>query len=259
VSSAAITQFLQYLILAGSGVTVFRLSTTGLFRHYRVFFWFFLFRIPNSIWPLFLSVDSSSYFILWITTTPIAATFYILVTMEVYRLILEKHRGVYTLGRWAMQISTLVAVITSILILLPHFTPSIPQRSRLLGYGVAMYRGVDASVLIFLLLMLLFLTRYPVTLSRNVAVHYVLFSIYFASSTITSLLRGIWGIVINTQVNLILLGSSALCTLAWAIFLTPKGEEVRARASVPFCKEYEKRVLRQLDTLNSTLIKISRN
>jgi hypothetical protein len=258
VSSAAITQFLQYLILAGSGVTVFRLWTTGLFRHYRVFFWFFLFRIPNSIWPLFLSVNSSAYFVLWIVTTPIVLIFYVFVTMEVYRLILEKHRGLYTLGRWAMQVSTAVAVVVSILMLLPHFTPTIPQRSRFLGYGSAMFRGVDTSVLIFLLLMLLFLARYPVTLSRNVAIHYFLFSIYFASSTIANLLRAIWGIILNSQVNMILLGSSALCTLAWAMFLTLEGEEVPARAPLP-SKEHEKRVLRQLDALNSTLIKISRN
>ena len=157
-----------------------------------------------------------------------------------------------------MQISTVVAVIVSILMLLPHFTPSIPQKSRFLGYGVAMYRGVDASVLIFLLLMLLFLVRYPVPLSRNVGIHFFLYSIYFAGSTMTSLLRGIWGIVINTQVNLILAASSAVCMLAWSVLLTRQGEEIRAKAPV-LDPQYEERVLRQLDALNSTLMKISRN
>jgi hypothetical protein len=59
-----------------------------------------------------------------------------------------------------------------------------------------------------------------------------------------------------TTVDTALMGVSALCILAWLIFLTPKGEDVRV--NIPhFAPENERRVLYHLDALNSTLLRVS--
>jgi hypothetical protein len=97
--------------------------------------------------------------------------FHILVVFELYRLVLEDHKGIYTLGRWAMYAAFAIAIPISILSLIPHFTIHTPDNTRYMGYEFATARGIDFSLALFLVLILLFLIRYPMKLSRNVVVH----------------------------------------------------------------------------------------
>ena len=60
-TSAALVSFLRVVLLLGSILMVLKLQRTGLYHHYPIFFAFFIFRIPNSIWPLFLEVTSPLY------------------------------------------------------------------------------------------------------------------------------------------------------------------------------------------------------
>lgn len=114
------------------------------------------------------------------------------------------------------------------------------------------------SLAIFIFLILLFLSRYPVPLSRNVLVHTALYSIYFLSGTLGMLLASVFGLRIYGQVDMFLTGMSSICALAWFFLLTAKGEETQAH--LPFYgAEYERRALDQLEALNATLLKVSRN
>jgi len=257
-SSAAALEFFQALGLAGSILTAFTLLRSGLYRQYRALFWYMAFRIPNSLWPLWFGINSNVYFVLWFITTPIVLVFCILIVLELCRLILDKHKGLYSLGRMVMYGSTVVAVTVSILTLLPKFTPAIPQKSRYLGYGMALSRGVDSSVLIFLLLVLIFLSRYPMRLSRNVLAHTGLCIIFFLCSMTATLLRTVFGIAVAGEINLFLVAASAACTLAWGLLLTPHGEEVRTNLP-SFGPEHEERVLEKLAALNRNLLKVSKN
>jgi hypothetical protein len=255
---ATLAHLIQVVSFFGSVLVAFRLYTSGLYRQYPVFFAYFLFRIPDSIWPLLLSSRSNTYFYLWIATEPFTWIFQVLVVLELYRLILSKHRGLYTLGRWAMYVGVGVSVVLSILSLIPKFTPSIPQRSRVMGYYLGAERGVTLGLAIFLVVMIFFLSRYPVPMSRNLMVHAGVFSIFFFSNYLAWLLRSVFGITVNVQVSLSVSAISAVCTFAWFFLLTAKGEEVPA--SLPsFGAEYEQRALEQLNALNATLLKISRN
>ncbi len=48
-----------------------------------------------------------------------------------------------------------------------------------------------------------------------------------------------------------------LMVFAWLIFLTPAGERTRKMAGI--APGHEEHILRQLDALNATLLKIARN
>jgi hypothetical protein len=140
--------------------------------------------------------------------------------------------------------------------LLPRITPAMPQRSRIIGYIYATERGIDFSLAIFILLILFLLSRYPVPLSRNAAVHAVVYSIYFLSSTLGLLLHSIFGLQLKNEVNMFLMGTTSACVLAWLFLLNAKGEKVRV--STPhFGRGDEERILLQLDSLNDTLLKAS--
>jgi hypothetical protein len=149
-----------------------------------------------------------------------------------------------------------VAVTLSLLTLLPRISPATPQLSRIMGFILATERGVDFSLAIFILLILLFLSRYPVPLSRNVAVHSVVFSVFFLSNTLGILLRSVFGLHVNDRINLFLMGVSSACVVAWLVLLNAKGEKVRL-STLHFGRGDEARMLLQLDSLNRTLLRAS--
>ena len=139
----------------------------------------------------------------------------------------------------------------------PKLKPSLPQRSRIMGYLVMTERGVDTALALFIFLILLFLSRYPVRLNRNTRVHAVVYAVFFLSSTVALLLRTLLGMRVAASVNTALIIFSACSVLAWLIFLTPAGEKIQDKQS-RMEPEQEKRLLGQLDVLNATLLRVSR-
>ena len=131
-----------------------------------------------------------------------------------------------------------------------------PQRTRIMGYVYATERGVDFSLAIFILLILFFLTRYPVPLSRNVVVHAVVFSLFFLSNTFGLLLHSVFGLHLKNEIDMLFMGTSSACMVAWLVLLNAKGEEVRLR-TLQFGRGDEQRILLQLDSLNDILLRAS--
>jgi hypothetical protein len=254
--SHALVLFFEWVSLLGAGLTALKLFRSGLYRPYRFFFLYLVSLVPYDICLLVLDVKSGLYQKFWTVTAPLFWLLYILVVFELCGLILEKHKGLYTLGRWAMYLGLAVAVTLSVLSLLPRITPATPQRSRIMGYILATERGVDFSLAIFILLILFFLSRYPVPISRNVAVHSVVFSLFFLSNTLGLLLRSVFGLHVSAEINLFLMGVSSACVVAWLVLLSAKGEKVRV-STRHFGPRDEERILLQLDSLNDTLLKAS--
>src|SRR5690242_18301277 len=118
-TSAAFSSFVQVLLLLASALIVFRLYTSGLYKQHPYFFAYFLFRILNGLSTLVLDLRSDAYQYWFVTTLPIVLAFYILLVMELYRLVLAKYRGLQTAGRWAMYVSLIGSVAISILTLIP--------------------------------------------------------------------------------------------------------------------------------------------
>ena len=205
-TSAVLVSGLRAFLLLGSVLMVLKLHRTGLYRLYPIFFAFFIFRIPNSIWPLFLAVTSDLYQQFWVVSTSIALVFYVLMVVELYRLVLEKYKGLYSLGRWALYLSLAISVCISAVSLLPQIKPSLPQRSKIMFYVLATERGIDTALAIFIVLILCFLSFFPVKLSRNVRMHALVFSIFFLSNISVLLLKSLFGIELE----------SAMCRItAW--------------------------------------------
>ena len=247
---------LQAVLLLGSMLMALMLYRTGLYRRYPIFFAFFIFRILNSIWPMFLEVSSDLYQKVWVLSTPIALGFYVLMVVELYKLVLEKYKGLYTLGRWAMYVSLAVSVTISVISLLPRIHPSAAQRSRIMSYVLATERGIDTALAIFIVLILCFLSLFPVKLSRNVRVHALVFSIFFLSNTFVLLMRSLFGKHLADEVNTVLLGVTAASVVAWLTLLRAAGEDTQS-APAQYGQEDESRLLMHLDSLNAALLRAS--
>ena len=254
-SGGTLVFYLQVLSLCGSLLVAAKLYRTGLYRRYRIFFCYFIFRVVNGIWPLCLNVHSETYLHLWVISEPLTWMFYVGVVLELYKLVLERHRGLYTLGRWALYFGMALSVGLSVLSLFLRIKPA--QRSRILPYIVPADRGVTLCLAIFLLLMLFLLSRYPVPLSRNVILHASLYTVFFLSNTLGIILFSVFGIGLYNSISTGLMVVSCACVYSWLFFLSPKGEEVRMNI-LHFGPEHEERLLYQLDSLNTTLLRASR-
>jgi hypothetical protein len=253
-TTAVLVPVLQAVLLLGSILVVLKLYRTGLHRRYPVFFAFFIFRIPNSIWPIVLPIRSYTYFYLWVCTGPILLIFYILMVVELYKSVLERYRGLYSLGRWAMYASVAVSVILSALSLWPMAKPAVAQRSKILSYSLAAERGVDTALAIFIILMLCFLSFFPLKLARNVRVHTLVFSVFFLSNTFVLLMHSNFGKRFGDSVNTALVCVTVATLVAWLTLLRTTGEDSR-QAPAPLGPEYESRLLARLDTINIALLK----
>lgn len=259
-----LSAILQFASLGGAAVLVLRMSLSGLWRKYQLFFAYFVFRIFNTLWPLILPSlaahlhvkASHLYEDLWIITEPISWIFHILVVVELCRLVLAGHKGIYSLLRWAMYGSVALAICISMLALLPKLRPTDHMDTKLLGIWFATARGIDFALAIFLLLILFFLSRYPVRLNRNILLHSALFTIFFFGGAFAVFLRTFFGSSGTRTTNLILEFISVACIFTWVFFLNRRGEEVQAsfRQIDP---RHEQTALRQLESLNASLLKVS--
>ena len=68
----------------------------------------------------------------------------------------------------------------------------------------------------------------------------------------------LFGYRTTTPIDLALTAIFAACVISWMLLLSPKGEEIRVTL-VRFSPEQEERILRHLESLNKTMLKVSRN
>ncbi len=252
--SADLSIILQILCLAGAALLVLRLAVTGLWRKYPFFFGYFIFRILNTLWPLWVPNRTPGYEKWWIRTEPISWIFHVLVVVELCRLVLQRHKGIYSLLRWAMYGAVALAITISILTVIPKFRPAAQWDTKRLVIWFAAARGVDFALGIFLLLILFFLSRYPVQLNRNILLHAALYTVFFFGGAFVVFFRTFFGSSVSQTTNLILQFVSAACIFGWVFLLTRKGELVQSsfRHIDP---RHEQLALRQLESLNATLLK----
>jgi hypothetical protein len=249
---------LQFASIVGLLLAAFRLYTARISRRYRYFFIFLLFSAVQITVLMLAGVRSGLYMKIWIVTEPLLWILYVAVVLELYRLVLEQYRGIYTLGRWALYFSITTSVFLSALTLLPRLDSPAFLANRLLSYYFVIERGLVCSLVLFLVLILVLLRGFPVRLSRNIIIHCFLYSLLFLSNTLALLLRGLFGWQISQPVNLLLMSITAICVLMWAILLNAKGE-ARLVSVSGINPLHEERILTKLNSLNSTVLKVSRN
>jgi hypothetical protein len=256
-SGVVFVAYLPATSILGAGLTAIKLLKTGLYRRYPAFFAYLLVFILSFAAPFFVKTKSDAYLFFWRAIQPVAWFLSVAMVFELYRLVLARHKGLYTLGRWAMYAGIAVSVTVSALTLLPHITPQTPQRSKGVAYYTVIERGVDCSLAIFLLFMMFLLVWYAVPLCRNVVVHAVIYTVFFLSLTMGTLLYSVFGMKNIDALNTGLTAMSTACTLAWFFLLSRSGEEVRVK--LPWIgPEQEERILSQLDSMNAALLRTAR-
>jgi hypothetical protein len=244
--------------LIGSVLVASRLYWLNLYRTYRFFFLNMVLTAARSLALLPFGPRTHSYYQIWVSTEPILWLSYILVVYELYSLVLKKYQGIYSLGRWFLFAAVAISSIVAMLSVMSVTSNALSTRQPLL-YPYALFeRWAFTSLAIFLFLLLLLVTWFSVPLSRNLLTHTTLYTAYFFVNNVTLLYwhaRGKDAYSYATDAKLL---TAVACFACWAYLLSRSGEERTASLRLGRSQLEERRLLGQLQTLNSTLLRTAR-
>jgi hypothetical protein len=239
------------------GVLAARFFQLKLASTYRFFVAYLLFNTIRGLLSWSFSLESVAYRNIWRVTQPIIWLLYILVVLELCSLVFKEYRGIQALGRWAVYGSLAISVCLSTITLVPSWL-----RSRDPAFSFQRYlmveRGIDFGMVLLLLLILGFLILFPIQLSRNVIVHSVLYSVFFMSGSMATLLVNVTGSGISIAVSSWLMGISMACLIAWMTLISRRGEVTMMAIRKPLVTASEDRLIEQLANINATLLRASK-
>jgi len=229
----------------------FRMARYGLYRSYPSFLGFLLAELLQAV-VLTFARSEKSYKYGWLATEGVIVCFYALIVLECYAIALRDLPGIANLSRRYIKAGLGVAIVISVLLLGLERTPN-----SIIPTFVVFERDVVTSLVIFVLLILGFLTYYPVPLSRNAIVYSVGYSIYFLCKATALLLvnRTHQG---SQLVSTILIIVSTLCLVFWLFALNRSGEAKTVVVGHRWKPGDEERLLSQLQGINDHLIRSAR-
>jgi hypothetical protein len=102
-----------------------------------------------------------------------------------------------------------------------------------------------------------FLLWTPISIRRNIVVHASLYSVYFLISATVIFLRNIKGEELVEAVGIARMSLNAVCLLLWILLLSKRGEEIVMVVRSKWQPADEIRLARQMDAVNSFLLKSS--
>jgi hypothetical protein len=251
-------KFLWAANLVGSGLVAWRLYSLDLYKTYRFFFLIMVLTAARSMALLPFGPRTPAYYEIWVSTEPLLWMSYILVVYELDSLVLKKYQGIYSLGRWFLFAAVAISSIVALLSVMTVTSNALNSRQPLL-YPYALFeRWAFTSLAIFLFLLLLLVAWFSVPLSRNLLTHITLYSGYFFINNVILLhwhARGKDAIVLTTDTRLL---TAIACFACWVFLLSRSGEERVASLRLGRSPLEERRLLGQLQTLNSTLLRTAR-
>ncbi len=257
--------------VAALAVLAVRLWANGLYRVYRFFFCYVLFRVVRSVllflvpmlvqWygngpakPVFAT---RQYALIWICTEPLTLVLSVLMVLELFSLVLKDHAGIAKFSRWALWFALGLSLAIASVSMVPDVA-STADRFPLVHFMGVLDRGVLSSLVIFLLLITVFLVWFPVPLNRNVVAHAIIFAVSFLCTSMGHLVRNLGGTDITPSVNVVFSAISLFCVLLWIAFLTPKGEAKVVTVRRHWRSGQEDQLVEQLAAINATLLRSAR-
>jgi len=200
---------------------------------------------------------SVPYFWSYIAINPVKAVVSIIAVRELLALTFNDYPGIRTVGRWVMYAG--VGLSLGVSLLLTGFFWSGTARGRAhshLYYFEVSQRSIVFSLAVVIVAILLFLSRYPLRLSRNTLVSSAFFSSVFLSEACRLLVDSLAPELNVPFVDLSEAAFTAICLLGWAAMLNT--ETGRAPERITFSTPQEDHLLQQLNALNQMMTRAAR-
>lgn len=236
------------------GVLLGRLFWVGLYRKYPALTFYVGFQLVRTAVGALVTFRTKEFALLYFFTQPLIWILYVLMVFELFQHVLRARPGIASFSKRFMGWALCAAGGVSGATLLLDLQGASPESVLLENFVVA-DRVIHSSLLVFLLLLTVFLSYFPVPLHRNAKIHAAVFSFYFFAKTVLLLFRNMFGAEIATQANLVLRLVSIICLLCWVSLLSKAGEQETVRSSWLSNPELEEKLTAQLDAINNTLLR----
>jgi hypothetical protein len=235
---------------------------------YRVFVAFLTFQLLDSLVSLALyafygflhGVLHFDYRLFWM---PLQAVSWVLSLWMVYALlseILKSLPGILRFSRVLLNVVFAVAVLLALLTVFPEYSVAggakFPHLTdRLLIASFAMSRAIAMAALLVLACILAFILWFPVEMHRNLAAFSVGLVIYFTAKVGLFLARSYLSHENSRLLSTTMAFLAATCLLYWIVFITRSGQEVRVRWGHSWRLDEQRRLLTQLESMNTALLR----
>ncbi|HVW07963.1 MAG TPA: hypothetical protein VHC90_05245 [Bryobacteraceae bacterium] len=210
-----------------AATAVFDIGFSILDRHSQAYYWTYAIADPT----------------IWLTAS--------LAVYQMFSLIFRDYPGLTTAGRWALNGALALSLIAATVILRTPWS-FLSTRSTALYYELVLDRSIHFGLAAIVLVLMLFLSRYPLHLERNTYVASGFFSVVFLAESVTRFIDGFTPALFSHQVDNPEIVFVTLAFAGWGILLrTAAAVPVPVRGTANTVREAE--LLRQLDALNGIL------
>lgn len=258
-TSASIDSVLRLFFLLCNVFLVFRVAQLGLYRTYRYFFLFLCISVLINFPGVFFGIRGLPFFYTYVVLEPIRNVLFILVVWELFSVIFKNYAGLRSLSRWVMGLAAFVAPLGFVLSMIAKGSQAF-HGSVYVRLLVRFERGLAFGLVIFILIMLFFISRYPIKLPRNSIVHCILYSVWFVGDAAILLASGFLPMGLGPHV--INRGQPILeiaCYLGWTLFLSKAGEYQETQVRKDISAEQEQFLIHELDSINELVLRAGRS
>jgi len=260
-TSASIESALLRLSLLLDAILILRLFYLKLFRNYPLFVAMLSVAFALQMVAVVYGDGSRRFAWAYWYLEPIKNILYILVVWELFSVIFRDYAGLRSLSRWVMGVAAVLAMVGGALTAVPTGGVSDFNRSAHARTVIRFERGVALGLVIFIIVMLYFISRYPIKLPRNNVVLCMLYSGWFlGDAAILLVMNYVTYSHRNLDIeNTALLILQAASYLGWAVLLTRAGEFQETRVRQHLSTEREELLIGELNAMNDLLVRAGRS
>lgn len=246
-----------YLGVGVKAALLLRLLLSRLYRVYRNFFFYIAVDLTDSVILAIVPFRTELYGSIYMVDHGLKVILGVLVVLELFRVALAGQPALSTFGR-----RTAAYILAAALVLaafgLRLDSSIVPGQSTVLHYFFSFERTMDAWLLFFLVIISLFMLWFPVRMKRNVVIYIAGFVLYFFSRSAGLLLLNTLPLRYARPMGIGILCVSLGCLTIWLLALRREGEEVTVVVGHRWNPAAVEQLTGQLDTINASLIRISR-
>ena len=238
---------------AASAAAASRLVYLGMAKRQPALLAFLLVSTFGNVVLSFLGLKTASYFLAYMVFQTVQLATEIAVVRELFEITMGTYPGIRTSARWVLH-GTLAIVAVGAILLTTLFWGEVGS-SHYLYYMLVLSRSVQFGLAAVIISFLVFLSRYPLNLHRNIYVSSNFFGALFLIEAADDLIDSISPRLFSASVDTATVFLSTLLCLGWAAILrSPASEPV----TVIFDSAADRELLRQLESLNNTLSRVGR-
>jgi hypothetical protein len=246
----------EFVQSAAALIALARLTYLNLTKQFQALAWYLSLVAVSHLLAGALPQQSVTYFWYYVALIPLESIAGFFAVRELIALIFADYPGIRTVGRWALYAGVLFSIGMSLaLTRLFLYSGPHPRSKWGLFYIEMAKRSVVFSLVIAIIAIVFVLSKYPLNLGRNTYLACAFFSSMFLIEAAQLLVDSSKRLFFYELADNVAAISIFTCLFAWALLMRTQAAPA-LRVAVPTA--YEGRLLHQLESLNSLMIRAAR-